>query len=184
MVRNKLDLLKQEIENYIGLPYSKNILKNSKVIKEKILGGKGNWKDLKTETQKTAQKENIDLSKLNKKQLYNFQKKHHIGIDCSGLTCQLLNFYFNSNLNPRKTSADMLTSKPISKKIVNLNDLKTGDLIRQKNGHHLLFIIEKQNNIINYIDSSFSGRGVKYGKIDLTNKSFKHQGIFRLFLFN
>ncbi len=184
MVRNKLSLLKREISHYIGLPYSRNILKNGKIIKEQLLGGKGNWKDLKNETQKIAKKEKIDLSKLNKQQLYNFQKKHHIGIDCSGLICQLLNFYFNSNLNPRKTSADMLTSSPISKKIINPNDLQTGDLVRQKNGRHALFIIDKQNDTISYVDSSFSGRGVKYGQADLANKSFIHQGFFRLFFLN
>jgi hypothetical protein len=73
----------------------------------------------------------------------------------------------------------MLTSTPISKEI-KPNEIKTGDLVRQKNGHHVLFIIEKQGNIIKYVDSSFSGRGVKYGQTDLTNKSFIHQGFFRL----
>ena len=42
MVRTKLNLLQQEIEHYIGLPYSKNIIKNGKIIKEQFLGGKGN----------------------------------------------------------------------------------------------------------------------------------------------
>lgn len=181
MVRTKLSLLQQEIKHYLGLPYSMNLLKDGKIIKEQVLGGKGHWKDIETETQKIAQKENIDLSKLTPQQLYNFQKKHHIGIDCSGLACQLLNFYFQAGLNPRKTSADMLTSTPISKPITDLNSLQTGDLIRQKNGHHVLLITEKQGNIIHYINSSISDRGVKYGQFDLTDKSFIHQGFFRLF---
>jgi hypothetical protein len=178
MVRTKLEL-QQEIEKYIGLPYSKNILKDGKIIKEQFLGGKGNCRQIATETIRLAQKQKIDLTQLNNQEFYNFQKKNHIGIDCSGLTCQLLNFYFNSDLNPRRTSANMLTSTPISKKIKPI-EIKTGDLVRQKNGHHVLFIIEKQGNIINYVDSSISGKGVKYGQADLTDKSFTHQGFFRL----
>jgi hypothetical protein len=180
MVRNKLNLLKQEIEHYIGLPYSKNILKDGKVIERQILDGKGNWLDIKKETETIAQREQIDLSKLNKQELYNFQKKYHIGIDCSGLACQLLNFHFKANLNPLQTSAHMLTSNPISKEITNLNDLKTGDLVRQRNGLHVLFIINKKGNIIDYVESSFWGRGVQYGQANLTDKSFIHQGFFRL----
>lgn len=178
MVRTKLEL-QQEIEKYIGLPYSKNILKDGKIIKEQFLGGKGNCLQIATETIRLAQKQKIDLTKLNNQEFYNFQKKNHIGIDCSGLACQLLNFYFSSELNPRKTSANMLTSGPISKKI-KPNEIKTGDLIRQKNGRHVLFIIEKEGDKILYVDSSREGRGVKYGVANLTNKSFIHQGFFRL----
>lgn len=179
MVRNKLEL-KQEIEHYIGLPYSKNILKNGKIIKEQFLGGKGNSRQIATETIRLAQKQNLDLTKLTDQEFYNFQKKNHLGIDCSGLAVQLLNFYFGTELNPRKLSANMLTSAPISKEITDQNDLQTSDLVRQKDGHHVLFIIEKQDNIITYVDSSREGRGVKYGTADLTNKSFIHQGFFRL----
>ncbi|MDD4785331.1 MAG: hypothetical protein PHH12_02645 [Candidatus Shapirobacteria bacterium] len=180
MVRNKLDLLKQEIQCYIGLPYSKNILKDGKVIKERFLGAKGNCRQIATETIRLAQNKKIDLTKLNNQEFYNFQKKHHLGIDCSGLVCQLLNFHFQANLDPRKTSAAMLTSAPISKEITNLNNLQTGDLIRQKNGHHVLFIIEKKANTIYYVDSSIEGRGVRYGQFDLTDKDFSHQGFYRL----
>lgn len=183
MVGNKLIQLKEEIEHYIGLPYSKNVLKDGKIIKEQFLGGKGNCRQIATETIRLAQKQNIDLVKLTNQEFYNFQKKNHLGIDCSGLVCQLLNFYFETNLNPRKTSANMLTSTPISKKI-QASEIKTGDLVRQKNGHHVLFIIEKQDNIIKYVDSSRENRGVKYGQFNLQDKSFKHLGFWRLLLLN
>ena len=184
MAGNKLDLLKQEIQCYIGLPYSKNILKDGKITKERFLGGKGNYRQIATETIRLAQEQKIDLTKLSNQEFYNFQKKNYLGIDCSGLVCQLLNFYLKTDLNPRKTSADMLTSAPISQKITDLNKIQTGDLVRQKNGHHVLFIIEKQGNIINYIDSSFSGRGVKYGQANLSDKSFINQGFYRLLFLN
>lgn len=184
MAGNKLDLLKQEIQCYVGLPYSKNLLKDGKIIKEQFLGAKGNCRQIATETIRLAQIQKIDLTKLTNQEFYNFQKKNHLGIDCSGLACQLLNFYLKTDLNPRKVSADMLTSAPLSKQITNLNDLQTGDLVRQKNGHHVLFIIEKQNNIIYYVDSSLEGRGVKYGQFNTDDKNFKHQGFFRLLLLN
>lgn len=184
MVRTKLNTLKQEIGHYINLPYMRNTIKNGKVIKERFLGGKGNWKDIKKQTILLAKKEKIDLSNLSPKNLYNFQKKHHLGIDCSGLVSQLLNFYLNSHLNPRHTSADMLTSTKLSQKIENQKDIQTGDLVRQKNGHHVLFIIEKKGNTIHYVDSSFIGRGVKYGQFNLNDPNFDNQGVYRLFFFD
>lgn len=182
MVGTKLE---QEINNYLNLPYMINILRDGKVVKERVLGGKGNWKDIKKETQKIAKKEKVNLQKLTPKQLYNFQKKHKIGIDCSGLASQLLIYYGKLlgrkiTLNPRKTSADMLTSTPLSQKVENFQDIQPGDLVRQKNGHHVLFIVEKDGNKISYVDSSFYGRGVKYGQADLTDPSFDNQGIYRL----
>lgn len=185
MARTKLDQLKQEIEHYVDLPYMINIIRDGHVVKERFLGAKGHWKEIEKETQKLAKKNNIDLKKLNHQRLYNFQKKHKIGIDCSGLVTQLLIFYGKIlgkkiNLSPRKTSADMLTSEPLSFKIEDINDIQTGDLVRQKNGHHVLFIIEKNGKNISYVDSSFWGRGVKYGEADLTDPSFDNQGIYRL----
>lgn len=179
MVRTKLDLLRLEILKYIGLPYFINIPKI--ISPENALVGKGNAKEIALKTIEYANDENIKLIDLTPRQLYNFQKKHHLGIDCSGLICQLLNFYFETNLNVRRTSADMLTSSPLSKKI-DPKDIQTADLIRQKNGHHALFVIEKINDKIIYVDSSRSGRGVHYGEFDLGDKNFKYDGIYRLFL--
>lgn len=189
MVGSKLKKLKQEINNYIGLPYMTNIIRDGKIIKERVLGGKGHWKDIKKETQKLATSQNLNLKKLTSKQIYQFQKKHKIGIDCSGLASQLLIFYGHIlgkkiNLNPRRTSADMLTSTPLSLKITDYNQIQTGDLVRQKNGHHILFIIEKVGKNINYVDSSFWGRGVHYGQFDITDPTFDNQGIYRLLLLN
>ena len=189
MVGTKLKKITQEIDNYLDLPYMTNIIRDGKVVKERVLGGKGYWKDIKKETQKIAASQKINLKKLTSKQLYQFQKKHKIGIDCSGLATQLLIFYGRIlgkkvNLNPGKTSADMLTSTPLATKITDDSLIQTGDLIRQKNGHHVLFIIEKNGKTINYVDSSFWGRGVKYGQFDITDPTFDNQGIYRLLFFN
>ena len=172
MVGTKLKKITQEIDNYLDLPYMTNIIRDGKVVKERVLGGKGYWKDIKKETQKIAASQKINLKKLTSKQLYQFQKKHKIGIDCSGLATQLLIFYGRIlgkkvNLNPRKTSADMLTSTPLATKITDDSLIQTGDL-----------------KTINYVDSSFWGRGVKYGQFDITDPTFDNQGIYRLLFFN
>lgn len=189
MAGTQLNKLKQEINHYLGLPYMINILRDKKVIKERFMGAKGSWQQIETETQKIAKQEKITLKNLTPKQLYNFQKKHHLGIDCSGLVSNLLIFYANLlnkkiNLNIRQTSANLLTSNKLSKKIENFKDIQTGDLVRQKNGHHVLFIIEKKDNIIFFVESCFKNRKVVLSQFDLTNQSFDNQGIYRLFFFD
>ena len=188
MVRIKLTELQEEISHYLGVPYWKNKLENGKIVKEGFEGGKGNCRQIATETIRLAQKQKIDLVNLTQQEFYNFQKRNHIGIDCSGLVCQLLIFYgqlINKKieLNIRRTSADMLTSSPLAKEI-KLKDVQTGDLIRQKNGHHVLFIVDKSKDIITYVDSSREGRGVRFGQYDTKDKTFENQGFFRLFLFD
>ena len=186
MVGSKLtEKIKQEADHYLNLPYMINVLRDGKIIKERFLGGKGNWKEIDKETKKIAKSEKINLDKLTPQKKYNFQKKHKIGIDCSGLAVQLLISYGKFigkkiNLAPRKTSADNLTSAPLSQRITDFDNIQTGDLIRQKNGQHVLFIINKKGKIIEYIDSSFAGRGVKYGQVNIFDPLFDNQGIFRL----
>jgi hypothetical protein len=177
MARIKLNELRQEILKYIGVPYHKNIPKIISL--DNSLLGKGNAKEIALKTIELANKNNLKILDLSPKQIYNFQKKNKIGIDCSGLACHLLNFYFNTKLDVRKTSSDMLTSVPLSKRI-DINDIQTADLVRQKNGHHLLFVIEKIGDKIIYVDSSLKGRGVRYGEFEITDKDFKHNGVFRL----
>lgn len=186
-----INQLKEEVNHYIGIPYWKNVLKDGKIIKEGFLGGKGLCKDIALKTVELANDKNIKLLDLTSKEIYNFQKKNKIGIDCSGLVVNLLNFYaklLNKKIpfeNPRKVSADMLTSPPISHQIKKLDNIQTGDLIRTKNGHHVQFIIEKINDTIFYVDSSFSRRGVRYGELLITpeNKSELEKSLFRpLFL--
>lgn len=177
MARTKLEDLRSEILKYIGIPYYTN--RPKKISSEAVNVGKGNAKEIALKTIELANKNNLKILDLSSQQIYNFQKKNKIGIDCSGLVCHLLNFYFNSKLNVRHTSADMLTSLPLSQKI-DFQDLKTADLIRQKNGHHVLFVIEKIGDKIIYVDSSLKGRGVRYGEFNITDKKFPNSGAFRL----
>jgi hypothetical protein len=181
MARIKLDKLRQEILKYIGVPYYVNIPK--KKSPENVLLGKGNAKEIALKTIELANKQNLKIVNLTPKQIYNFQKKHKIGIDCSGLACHLLNFFFDTKLNVRQTSANMLTSAPLSKKI-DISDIQSADLIRQKNGHHVLFVIEKIGDKVIYVDSSHKGRGVRFGEFEITDKTFKYDGTYRLFFLN
>lgn len=185
MVRNELiKKIKEETLHYIGIPYWKNTLKNGVVVKNGIFGGKGTCEQIAAKTIELAQKQKIDLLKLTPQKIYNFQKKNKLGIDCSGLTSNLLNLILKLNkiefqINPFKTSAKALTSPEFSQKIKDYDQIKTGDIIRTDSGKHVIFIIEKIGNIISYVQSSQKTftRGVHYGHIEIVNpkKSLKYQ---------
>lgn len=161
MVGNKLTELKLEIDKYLGVPYFSN---THHLPKDNVYVGKGTAHEIALETIEIANKNNIKLIDFSNQQIYNFQKKHHLGIDCSGLACHLLNVYLSTNFDVRKTSADMLTSPPISKPST---DIQTGDLIRVDSGKHVIFIVEKIDNIISYVHNSEKTKihGVHYGTV-------------------
>jgi len=145
------------IPKYLGIPYYSNIhhIKSDNI----ALVGKGNY---------------IEINKATKQ-----FPNNRIGIDCSGLVCQLLQLPYN----PRKTNANMLTSVPLSHQI-SLSDIKSGDLIRQKNGHHLVLVIKKIGEKIEYIHSSRKTKGVVKATVNIDDKEFFREGAWRLFLFD
>lgn len=145
------------IPHYLGIPYYSNIhhIKSNNI----AIVGKGSYLDIK------------------KAQL--LFPNRRIGIDCSGLVCQILSL----PVNPRQTNANMLTSAPLSHKI-DIKDARSGDLIRQKNGHHVVLIIKKDSEEIEYLESSRKARGVVKGKISIHDKKFFNEGVWRLFLFD
>ncbi|MBU1088751.1 C40 family peptidase [Patescibacteria group bacterium] len=187
MAGNKLiKQLKEEIEKYLNIPYSKNKLKNGKIILEVPYGAKGTWQQIQKITNQIAKEKKLDLKNLNNKQLYNFQKKHKIGIDCSGFCYHLLNKIYQLNFKKnikakligtnnkkgvRRLSANLLTNSINATKISNYNNIQTGDLIRFDKGVHVIFIIEKKGDTIYYVHSSnkTKTRGVHHGTIKITN---------------
>lgn len=180
MVRIKLNELKQEIAKYIGIPYFINLPPRKLDKPDPVLVGKGSAKEIALKTIELANLQNLKLVNLTDKEIYNFQKKNQIGIDCSGLVSNLLNFILGSNVLPvTQTSANALTSIPLSVQVP-LTDIQTADLIRQKNGHHVIFVIEKINDTIFYVHSSLPGRGVRYGQFNLKHPEITIDGIFRL----
>jgi len=145
------------IPKYLGIPYftNRHHLKTDNI----ALVGKGNYLEINE-----AMKQFPDT---------------RIGIDCSGLVCQLLQLPYN----PRKTNANMLTSAPLSHQIP-LSDIKSGDLIRQKNGRHLVLVINKIGDQIEYIHSSRKTKGVVKATININDNEFFRDGVWRLFLFD
>jgi len=146
MVRSKLN-------EYLGLPYFTNSGRHKVMSPNNALVGKGSAHEIALETIDLANQQNIKLLDLTSKQIYNFQKKNHLGIDCSGLVCHLLDLKYDV----RKTSANMLTSSPISSPVTTL---QPNDLIRQKNGKHVLLVLEVNKDLITYVHSSKDTKGV------------------------
>jgi hypothetical protein len=179
MVRTKLSDLKLEINSYLGIPYFSNVKKSTSP--ENVLVGKGSAKEIALKTIELANLESIKLLDLTSSQIYNFQKKHDLGIDCSGLVFNLLQF-IKPNINNiligtegikgvRRLSASLLTSPPNATKINDYNSVKTGDLIRVDDGKHVLFVIEKIGNIIYYVHNSgkTKTKGVHLGTLEIVN---------------
>lgn len=165
MARTKLD---QEIKHYLGLPYFIN--KPIRHLSQNALVGKGTWQEISAE----AQKLNPDFNNLSPEHKYNFLKKHHLGIDCSGLVYHLLNrLCFVNQLFPdiQHVSADILTNHQNSHKITSYDQIKPADLIRTHRGHHVIFIVKKTGRTIHYIHSSdrTQTRGVHLGTITITD---------------
>ncbi len=192
MVRSKLNTkLSNEAERYLGLPYWQNRLIDGKITKEGFMGGKGNWHQINQATKEL-------LSKLPHKppssEIYNLQKKNHIGIDCSGLAYNLLNFLSletkqksieekvvgtGGKFGIRRVSSNLLTSPANSIPVTSYQNIQPGDLIRLEKGRHVIVILKKVGNTINYIHSSNKTliRGVHLGTIKIINPkaTLEHQ---------
>lgn len=176
MDRTKLEKqLKKEINRYLGIPYFINTPQNPRQMLA-VQVAKGDWRQIKKYTQKIAQEKGLNFNNFTPLQRYRFQKKHHIGIDCSGLAYHLLDFLHQTKYHqsirshligtqgktgPRRLSAHLLTSPPNALLIANRQKIQAGDLIRTKKGKHLLFIYKKTKTKIYCIQSSRWGRGVK-----------------------
>ncbi len=164
-------MVRDELKNYLGLPYFINTGQHQVMSRNNALVGKGTAHEIALQTIEFANQQNIKLLDLTPQQIYNFQKKNHLGIDCSGLVCHLLNL----KVDVRKTSADMLTSPPISKSV---KTLQTNDLIRQKDGKHVLLVLSVDKKMVTYIHSSQSKHGVV---IETKNiKDIDNQGFWRI----
>ena len=194
MVGTKLiNLLKEEAEKYIDIPY----LYGGKDTRKEIKKNFSEYKELK------KNKKGIDCSGLAFHLLDFYSQltfKKSIADDLIGT---------DGKKGVRRLSANLLTSQPNSFPITSISDIQTGDLIRLNSGKHILFVLEKTKNHILYIHSSnkTKTRGVHFGEIKINDydKSLEYQnwnevtpdnknysayfcpkngdGIFRLFLF-
>ena len=188
MARSKLNTLKQEINQYIGIPYWANKLDDGKIILNGPYGGKGSHKQIEAYTKRLIKKNGLSTTKLTKQNIYNLQKKNHLGIDCSGLTYHLLDFWAKLNLKtsikkyitgtdgkfgPRRVNVQSLAKKVNSFKVDKIPDIKTADMIVINRASHVLFVINKTANFIYYVHSSqfTKKRGVHLGRIKILNPS-------------
>jgi len=156
-----------------------NIGRHKTDSKNDALVGKGTAKEIALQTIEFANLQNIKLLDLTPEQFYNFQKKNHLGIDCSGLVCQLFNSVFKTKLDSRHTSAQMLTSKPLATRIKR-SDAKEGDLIRQRYGKHVLLVLSIDKKTVTYINASSTQK-----KVMIDTKPFSeipNQGFWRVYL--
>jgi hypothetical protein len=164
-------MVRDKLKDYLGLPYFTNIGRHKTFSKNNAIVGKGSAKEIALYTIELANLSNIKLLDLTPQQIYNFQKKNHLGIDCSGLVCHLLDL----KLDIRKTSANILTSSPISKSV---KKLQPDDLIRQKNGKHVLLVLDVNKDLITYVHSSRDTKGVVIQTKNI--KDIENQGFWRI----
>ena len=192
MARSKLGLLQQYIRLYLGLPYWSNLLKDGRIIKNGIYGGKGSIAQIRLAQKKLSAQ--LDQTKPSNQAIYNLTKKNHLGLDCSGLVYHLANYWHKlhtgksikpfiqgtqGRFGPRRVNVASLINPINSIKINNLNEVKTADLIIINKASHVLFVIDKNENTINYVHSSQHTlkRGVHLGKISIIHpqQSLAHQ---------
>lgn len=151
--------------------------------------GKGTPKQIVYATYLAAKKDGVDIARLNKTQLKVFMQKSRIGVDCSGFVFHLANCFqkeigqgsivekllgktsFPDWRAAWRVNADMLTS-PKHTVEVPLDQVQVGDIIRNRAGKHLLFIIEANNETLTYAHSSKGSTkqdGVHLAKIVIKN---------------
>lgn len=169
-------------------------------LKENIKGpfsGKGTPKQIVYATKLIASNQNMNLENITKEKLRKFMEKNRIGIDCSGFVFHLANYLdkenggtglanklLKNNHLPSwraawRINADLLTSSKYTKEI-SLENVQSGDLIRVRGGHHVLFVVKVKGGLIIYAHSSAKTtvkEGVHLSKIEIIkpHKGLKYQ---------
>jgi hypothetical protein len=185
MARSQLNQqLTKEFTRYLGIPYYIN--RPGQFQQNNVYAGKGNIQQIIDETKRLAKQQGLDYQHLSAKQIYLLQKKHHIGIDCSGLAYHLADFYhqllFDNSIEPylvgtdnkrgvRRLSAHLLTSPPNSLPISSYSSIRPLDFIRLRQGRHVAVIVGFSNNLITYLHNSRHTkiRGVHLATIQITD---------------
>jgi hypothetical protein len=146
----------------INCPYWMNKIINSEVKVRGYLSGKGDSNSIKNEIIRYVKLESINL-KSNPETVRKIAKKHRIGIDCSGFAFRFLDKIipedkermdkiFTDGIS--NTNVKILTSEKFTNKIKRINDIKIGDMIRMMEGKHVVIVISKSENRLEYIHSS------------------------------
>ncbi len=159
-------------------------------------GGKASPQEIIMYTNSKVKENGIDLNKQGEHEIVLFMKINRVGVDCSGFAFWMLNALdlekggngiADDIPNSRgkvikiRASTKMLTDEGISFFVKKINEIKPGDMIRLRGGHHLAVVleIEKDKNDnpkrIIYVHSSSSAftaiSGVHKGLIIITDSS-------------
>lgn len=130
---------------------------NPKKLKHGPGGGKASPQEIVILTRLKAQEKGIDLAKLSEREIVLFMKKNKVGVDCSGFAFWMLNALdlekggngiADDIPNCRgkyikvRASTKMLTDGGVSFFVKKINEIKPGDMIRLRGGHHLAVVLE------------------------------------------
>ncbi len=120
-------------------------------------GGKASPQEIIVHTNSKAKESDIDLNKQSEHEIVLFMKKNRIGVDCSGFAFWMLNALdlekggngiaddipnSRGKIIKIRASTKMLTDEGISFFVQKINEIKPGDMIRLKGGHHLAVVLE------------------------------------------
>ncbi len=181
---------KMEVGNKtIACPYFINRIQTKAGLR--VFLGKGTAKEIIEEVELIAQRENIDIKKISKKELYELLTKHHLGIDCSALAVYILKSEYKEkkqiNIIPRihivffwknpfrylisllrpieNISVKVLANNKNSQEIKELNKILPGDMVIRNNSRHILLVssVEIKNNVVQNITLIHAPRPTKIG---------------------
>lgn len=138
----------------IACPYWINSIKR---LKYGPGGGKGSPQEIIMHTNSKAKENDIDLNKQSEREIVLFMKKNRIGVDCSGFAFWMLNALdlekggngitddipnSRGKIIKIRASTKMLTDEDVSFFVKKINEIKPGDMIRLRGGHHLMVVLE------------------------------------------
>lgn len=164
--------------------------------------GKGTAQEIENAVRRVAQQHGFSLDHAQPEEIRQFMIQHEIGIDCSGFAAWILNELVKDRhykplwqcidfgMHPVKAhiikrlraieniSVRTLTDPANSIPITDLKKARVGDMIRTRNGHHILLIREigytqaQQPSYFRYINSTeYDGTryGIRGGVINIIN---------------
>ncbi len=186
----------------VWCPYFKNYKKISGM-KLRALSGKGTPDEIITEAKINYHIAGFNWRNSSAKEIRDFMLKRDIGIDCSGFIVWLYFFWFKYEYRKnffkeirqyldggvkrwlrlifrpsQNIDVKDLTSERVSYLITDLSTLWPGDMIRTKNGHHILVISEVMKEESEYriaythsTDMYGTENGVRTGYIEILDKN-------------
>lgn len=120
------------------------------------IGGKGTPKQIEEITASEAEKEKVDLFKMNAEEVVLFMRMKKIGVDCSGFVFWMLDALdrekggngigddipdSRGKVVEYRANTMMLTESKVSFPVATVSEVKPGDIIRMRRGKHIAIIL-------------------------------------------